>query len=311
MKKIILILVIFLASTEIFSQGCSSAGFCTMGALKADQKFSLYKKVKLNYIELSQLIAFSGFGETINATTLDVSVSLGAKNKFQVRVPYVWVNGPLANTKSVGDVYLTYTRNLVSKKEYSINAMIGTKFPRFTTALATPEGKPLPLYYSPSLGTYDLVLGASFINEKWLLGVGFQQAIANTTVDNGFNPLAWESTPLFSQAQKYDASKNLKRGADVMLRIERNFRFGRYSFHTGLMPVYRLNPDEITDANNQRVQVAGSDGLALTGIIGGRYSLDAHSSIKVFYGYSLIARKAIPDGLMKTSVATLAYEWQF
>ncbi len=83
--KSLLVLIFCLEFGQILGQGCSSAGFCTMGALKADQKFGIGKSIKLNYVEISQklnyveisqLIAFSGLGETINATTLDISVTI-------------------------------------------------------------------------------------------------------------------------------------------------------------------------------------------------------------------------------------------
>lgn len=296
---------------EIIAQGCSSAGFCTMGALKADQKFGTGKKIKLNYVELSQLIAFSGLGEIINATTLDISIGIGAKNQVQIRLPYAWVNGPLANTKAFGDVYLNYSRNLVKTEKYSVNAMIGTKFPRFTTALARADGLPLPFFYSPSLGTYDLVVGASVISNKWLLGIGFQNPIYKGMTDNAFTPLAYENSPLYEQAKKYSSSLNIQRGADIMLRLERNFRFSKYSFYVGLMPVWRINNDEITDKDAKRVQVQGSNGLAATALLGGRYNLDIHSSIKLLTGVGILQRSANPDGLMKTSLFSLMYEWQF
>jgi hypothetical protein len=242
---------------------------------------------------------------------LDISVGIGAKNQVQTRFPYAWVNGPLGNSKAFGDVYLNYSRNLVKTEKYSVNAMLGTKFPRFTTALARPDGLPLPFFYSPSLGTYDLVLGASFISKKWLLGIGFQKPVYKGMTDNGFTPLAYENTPLYEQAKRYDASVNIQRGADIMLRLERNFRFSRYSFYVGLMPVWRLNPDEITDKDAKRVQVNGSDGLAATALLGGRYNLDIHSSIKVLSGVNILQRNANPDGLKKSSLFSLMYEWQF
>jgi hypothetical protein len=294
----------------LLGQGCSSAGFCTMGALKSDQNFSFVKKIKVNYVELSQLLAFTGLSETIQATTLDASVSISAKNRIQVRLPYIWVSGDLGNTRGFGDVYLTYTRNIIQKKNYEFNAMVGTKFPRFTTNITTSEGLPLPMYYSPSLGTYDIVLGASFINKNWLLGVGLQQPIANKVTDNQFSPNRWANTSLESQAKRYTHSVNLIRGGDIMLRIERNFRFNRYNFHIGLLPVYRFEKDQVLK-QDEIVALEGSNGLAMTGILGAGYGINLHSRIKLFYGHRLLQRVSNADGLMKTSVSTIAYEWRF
>ena len=306
----ILSILLFLPSKSV-AQGCSSAGFCTMGVLKADQKFSSIRNLKLNYIEFNQLVAFSGLGEDIHATTIDAAFSMGEKNQLQVRIPYVFVNGPFANTRGVGDVYIAYSRNIVKKKEYAISAMLGTKIPRGSTNLTTAEGNPLPLYYSPSLGTTDIVLGASFINKKWLLGVGYQQPLMNVTTDNQFSPEAWVDTDLEEQARRYDASANYKRGADIMLRLERNFRFGRYNFFLGSMPVFRVTSDQITNAEGNNVILKDARGLSLTGIIGGGYNLNARMMIKVFYGNTIIRKDLNPDGLLKTSVITLTAKYNF
>jgi hypothetical protein len=262
-------------------------------------------------VEVSHLVAFSGLGETINATTFDASVSFGKKNQFQIRLPYAWVNGPLANTQGFGDIYLAYSRNLVSKNNYSINAMLGTKIPRSSTAVATAEGLPLPLFYAPSLGTYDIIVGASFINQKWLLGIGFQKPLFNVTTDNQFTPTAWSDTPLANQAQRYDASVNLTRGADVMMRIERNFRFGRYNLFLGSMPVYRITADKIDNQNGEQITLEGSKGLSMTGIVGGGYNFNARFLVKCFYGQTLLRKELNSDGLIKTSVITLTTEYKF
>jgi hypothetical protein len=310
MKQTLLAIYLLFTSYISFSQGCSSAGFCTMGALKADQTFSPIKKVRLNYVELSHLVAFTGLGETIQASTIDASISISSKNKIQLRLPYAWVQGDLGKTSGFGDVYFTYTRSLFQKNNYNISVMAGTKLPRFSTNFSTKDNLPLPMYYSPSLGTYDLILGASFINKSWLLGIGFQKPIYNRSIDNQFSANAWMDSPLEQQAQKYTYSVGLQRGSDIMLRIEKNIRFNRYNFHVGLLPVYRIEADEVLE-DNIRKKLKGSQGLAMTGILGAGYNFDLHSRIKLFYGHRLVARDSNADGLMKTSVTTIAYEWRF
>ncbi|MDX1905304.1 MAG: hypothetical protein SFU27_14215 [Thermonemataceae bacterium] len=311
MKFVLSIFLVIFTQQFVFSQGCSSAGFCTMGSLKANQSYSSVHKVKINYIELSHLVANNGLGEVINASTLDASLSVGKRNRLQIRLPYAWVNGNFGQTKGFGDVYLAYSRNLLQKSTYSIDASIGTKFPRFTTALASPEGKPLPMYYSPSLGTYDIILGLSYLSEKWLLGIGYQAPLGKGDTDNFFDPKSWADTPLSEIAKNYDYSVNFKRGQDIMLRLERNFRWGAYNLFVGAMPVYRITSDEVVDEQGLKKEVKDSQGLALTGIMGGSYSLNVHNRIKLFYGHKILARKVNVDGLMKESVATIAYEWRF
>jgi hypothetical protein len=57
--------------------------------------------------------------------------------------------------------------------------------------------------------------------------------------------------------RKYAKANQLKRGIDVMLRIERNFRFSRLNFSVGLLPIYRITNDEIEDPSCWRKNQAG------------------------------------------------------
>jgi len=301
-------ILLWLLALPAKPQGCSSAGFCTMGALKSDQKFSERKVLKLNYVELSHLLATSGLGEQIQASTLDISVGIGRRQALQMRLPYVQVQGPLARTEGLGDVYLTYNYELLQKRNYKVALSLGTKLPRFSTQLSTAEGLPLPMYYSPSLGTYDVIAGISWLSKRWLLGLGYQQALPGQSLDNAFDPAAWAGSDLSA----YDYSVGLRRGADVMLRVEHHIRSKRFNFFVGVLPVYRVSPDEVQDTQSNTWQAAeGSTGLALTGLVGGGYRLNVHSSIKLLYGQRLLQRDYNGDGLMKAQLASIAYEWRF
>jgi len=68
----------------------------------------------------------------------------------------------------------------------------------------------------------------------------------------------------------------------------------------------------VQDTQSNTWQAAeGSTGLALTGLVGGGYRLNVHSSIKLLYGQRLLQRDYNGDGLMKAQLASIAYEWRF
>jgi hypothetical protein len=116
--------------------------------------------------------------------------------------------------------------------------------------------------------------------------------------------------------EKYARSKELKRGIDVMLRIERNFRFSRLNFTLGVLPIYRITNDEISLKNPstgefERVKPDGARGLAMSGIFTTGYSFNAQSGIKLLLGRKFVQREENPDGLTRHFVSSFTYYYRF
>ncbi len=296
--------------SDVKGQGCSDAGFCTMGAMRPNQHYSSATNLKLRSLDLSQYIGFTKFGDLILNYSLDVNVSIGNKNTFQVKLPYQLVNSSLGNTNGTGDVSLSFSRNLVAKRNYQINASAGTKIPTMDPNLKASDGRPLPMYYQTSLGTYDIIAGASFITRNWLIATGYQQAL--NQIGNEFTWAAWKSSPQTSTANEYPVSKDLRRGSDVMLRVERNFRSSKFNVYVGLLSIYRITKDQVFSAKTKQVEaVDGTTGLALTALMGGGYNINTKISIKAMVGIKLTNRKINPDGLSREWVQTLGMEYKF
>lgn len=297
-------------SLESRAQGCSDAGFCTMGAMRPNQHYSNKTNLKLRSIDFSQYIGYTKFGDIILNYTLDANVSIGDKNTFQVKLPYQFVYGSLANTKGTGDISLSFTRNIVAKRNYQINASIGTKIPTMVPNLESSDGRPLPMYYQTSLGTYDLIAGISFITRNWLIATGYQQAL--NSVDNEFVWSAWNTSDQGDKVLQYPVSKDLLRGKDVMLRVERNFRSSKFNAYIGLLGIYRITKDKVYSApDNQIISKSGTDGLALTALVGAGYNISTKTSIKAMFGHRIVQREINPDGLSREWVQTLGIEYKF
>ena len=303
-------LLLIVLSYMAQGQGCSDAGFCTMGAMKPDQAFHKKVDIKLKSIELSQYVATTRFGDVVLAYTADVSVALGNKTAIQGKLPYMLVYGELANTNGVGDVSFSLTQSIVKKPSYQFNLTLGTKIPTGKATKLSNDGRPLPMYYQSTLGTYDLILGASVISKKWLFAVGIQHPF--NEIKNGFKWGAWTDSDLTEKANQYPVSQFLKRGTDVMLRLERNFRFSRFNVNIGLLPIYRLNQDVITaPKTGERVESVDSNGLALSAILGMGYRFSTRSALKFVLGARLIRRAKNPDGLSRELVNTIGYQFNF
>jgi hypothetical protein len=312
MKFITSCSLLLLASFISFSQGCSDAGFCTMGAMKPDQPYNKKIKVKLLSMEMSFYRGTTTLTPIVYVATADLNFSLNRRNTFQVKLPYQFVDGQLANTSSVGDISLCFTRNIFSNDRFDLNLSLGGKIPT-NSSDKTIRGLPLPMYYQTSLGTYDFITGLSLINRKWLFATGIQIPLNQN--GNQFTWSAWDGDKEESYVDRYTQAKNLKRGIDVMLRVERNFRLSRFNFSVGLLPIYRITSDKIT--NSQGVRATSDkdgnegNGLALSAIGTAGYSFNVKSGVRVLVGHKIVQREFSPDGLTRELVSSVTYIYRF
>ena len=299
-----------LSLSVVNAQGCSDAGFCTMGAMRPGQPYSNNLNIMLKSVELSQYIGLTRFNDRIYATTLDFNLGLTRKDAVQFKLPYMAAKGPLGEMQGVGDISLSYTRTLKKTLRYQFNITGGAKIPLGNSGKVFEE-KPLPMYYQQNLGTYDFVLGISFLTNKWLVATGLQYPL--NTNQNQFSSKPWIQEGTSSEViDQYSSSIDLDRGKDVMFRVERSIRKSNWGVSIGLLSIYRLNKDERTNpTTKERELVKDSDGLALTGLLGLNYMFNVNSTLKVIYGHRIIKRHVSPDGLSREQVVGVGYVYKF
>ena len=287
-----------------------------MGAMKPNQHFSNKISMKLKSFEAGQYIAYTKFGDVLMSVLTDFNFSINSKTSAQIKLPYNITRGVLSNTSGLGDISISATRNLVYKEKYQINLTVGGKIPTNNATKKSDDGRPLPMYYQSSLGTFDFVCGLSMVTKNWLFAAGYQMPF--NRVDNAFTWGAWAGSPLHEKALEYPLSNQLMRGKDIMFRVERNFRFSRFNTYIGLLPIYRLNKDEITAPKSTRRTTVvgnkgedGSDGLAMTLLYGFGYRFSTKTAIKFLLGKVIVRREINPDGLSREVVNTLSFEYRF
>jgi len=301
-------LLLFTSSYVLCAQGCSDAGFCTMGAMKPDQPFNKKIQMKLRSMEISFYRGTTTLTPIIYVATADMNFSLNDKTSFQIKLPYQMVEGRLASTSGMGDISLCFTRSLYTSEKFDINLSVGGKIPTNKSDKSV-DGLPLPMYYQTSLGTYDLITGISLISRHWLIATGIQHPFNKN--GNQFLWKAWDGTNEEAYVDRYNQADELKRGTDVMVRIERNWRLSRFNLSLGALPIYRINRDEITNPLGQRVKPDKAYGLALSGIFTAGYSFNVRSGIKLLLGRKIVQRDTNPDGLTRHFVSTLSYVYRF
>ena len=310
---------------EGYSQGCSDAGFCSMGAMRPSQIYTRKINFKLRALEINYYTGSTTLSPRVSAATADFTFGINDLTSVQIKLPYMWIDGNLGSTSGLGDISVSFTRNIYSNEEFHINATLGGKIPtndsdsdeggilRWTT-----DGQPhqLPMYYQTSLGSYDIVAGASLISKKWMFATGIQVALNENKNDFRFGHwLNYEDVEGY--LLEHDLANNLKRGTDIMFRAERAFHFSNVDIRLGVLPIFRITKDEILDIRqssptfNERIKLDGTTGLALTGLFNAAYHFNTKHSVKFLYGFKFIDRDVNPDGLTRDDVASLAYVIRF
>ncbi len=281
--------------------------------MKPDQPYKRKVAIKLLSMEVSYYQGITTTTPVVNVATTDLNFRINALSSFQVKLPYQWVtNGNLGETQGMGDVSLCYTRYLTRWGSFDVSGSAGAKVPTNRSEKTSNRfpGEPLPMYYQTSLGTYDFITGLSLINRQWLFATGIQIPVIN----RNRNTFDWDDFPEYpdpSYLETYGQTNGLKRGIDVMLRVERNFRFARFNFSAGLLPIYRLTHDRRLNEAGVEIKPAGAQGLALSGILTAGYSFNVKSGVRVLWGHKIVQRDVNPDGLSRNRVTSVTYIHRF
>ncbi|WP_421762891.1 hypothetical protein [Ekhidna sp.] len=316
LRRLFVLLIASMISYQSYSQGCSDAGFCTMGAMKPDQNYSKRIAIKLRSIEFNYYKGTSLLTAVIQAATVDFNLGINDFSAIQIKVPYMWVSGNLGETAGLGDISLSYTRLLKTHNGWSINGTLGAKIPSGDSNETVNNehtggmDAPIHMYYQPSLGSFDAVAGISALSGKWLFATGIQ--IALTENNNQFTWAGFPNYPDPEYLQSHDRGIELKRGIDVMLRVERNWRFTNFNFSLGALPIYRITKDEaILPGTDERSKLPNTTGLALSVLGSFGYHFDVNNSIKIIQGIKLVDRDFNPDGLTRDDVLSISYVYKF
>ncbi len=315
MRFLILLLTV-VVSIHAVAQGCSDAGFCTMGAMKPDQTYNKRIDIKLRSLEINYYRGKSLTSPTIFATTVDFNIGINDFSSFQVKLPYQWAKGNLGKIGGLGDISLSFTRSLKVTEKWNFNGTLGTKIPSgdgnktINNEFTGGQDAPLHTYYQNSLGSFDAIAGLSAISRNWLFATGIQVALTDNS--NQFDPADFPNYPSPDYLDNYDVGNNLRRGIDIMFRAERNWRFINYNFSLGALPIIRITKDEaIPEGETERQKLPNTRGMALSILGSFGYQFDVNNSVKIIQGVRITDREFNPDGLTRKMVLSISYIYQF
>lgn len=284
------------------AQGCSDAGFCTIGSLRAygttnepGQRISLLLPVGVGDEEV---VVFTPGLQYDNQFTPNWAL--------QAKVTGNVASGNLGTASGLGDVIVSATYTFPTEGTWQTSVTLGSKV-LLNFSNLKENGLSLPLQYQSSLGTVDLISGVSLTNGVWQFSAGWQQPLTGTN-GNQFLPIYWASL----EADKYAPGNDFNRKGDLLLRVARQFNSDkRVSVNAGLLGIYHLGEDTYIDANisSKPIAIAGSAGLTLNVTATAFWKVSEKWSIGLQGGIPLVVREVRPDGLTRSFV--LAPEIRF
>ena len=290
---------IFLFSTQLFffsssfSQGCSDAGFCTLGPIKtgiASDSLRNTLKVGLNYGK-------ADFDITVIGSYIDYNYKVSEKLNLGTKITYTNQKNANFSAAALSDIFVFSDYKVANKT----NVNLGFKIP-FSDGNLKNNGIALPMDFQPSLGTFDIVLGVSRKINNFFLALGYQKPLSQNK-NNYFKPIS---------ESKYFTTNGFERSSDILLRGMYVYDISeKITLNGGLLGIYHTTEDRFVDAIGNKNKIKGSDGLTLNLNLLVNYKINQTNALELSFGSPLIVRESRPDGLTRSMVANLEYKFKF
>lgn len=302
MKVVLSIIVLIAISTGSVAQGCSDAGACSVGDLRLSGRLSDDEQPDLS-VQYRQSLGLADKFSVVSVTSIRVSQMIHKTTKLEVMVPFQATFGNLASTAGVGDLLVSVSQIIIRRDNTRVSLVAGGRF-KSNDSDKSSDGIPLPMVYQTSLGTNDIIAGLNYNLKSWRLGFAYQHPF-------GANNNGYLQAPGTPRSKSYFESAYLKRGDDIMLRVEKaEYGKGKNSYSYGLLSFYRLQKDQIK-RNDVYEKVNESDGLTLNVFFAWFRNFGRNKTFSLTGGFPLYARHNRPDGLTRTAIINAAVSFRF
>ena len=298
----LLVLASLLYRLPALAQGCSDAGFCSIGAMKQ----RIVARNQVSKITVMAPIGLGDEGVLVLTPSLNYERQLSPKWSVLSKLTVNTASGNLGTVSGPGDVFLSGSYKMIDKHDWNGLVTVGTKIPINNGNLKC-GGQPLPMAYQSSLGTLDMLIGLSISNKKWLFSAGGQLPLTGAN-GNQFLP----GSTGRQEALAYSPSNQFTRKPDLLVRAAYQLAVkSRGSVNVGLLGIYHLSSDVYTDAAGIIQRIAGSRGLTLNATLAGWWTIKPALQISLTVARPLITRTARPDGLTRSIVVSPEVSWFF
>jgi hypothetical protein len=305
MRKLIVSALLLGISMAVEAQGCSDAGFCSIGNLS--HRPGVNRASAKQYVKL---ILPTGLGdENVFVFTPGLEYGLQLSRwQFSGKLTGNHASGHLGSATGAGDIFLSATYQASPQKKWKTSVTLGTKLPLNQGNIK--EGNlSLPMQYQSSLGTVDAIVGVALVNNRWNFAAGWQQPLTGINRNN-FLPQYWPN----GKATAFPSTNDFNRKGDILLRGACRFiKKEKWSLDGGILGIYHLGEDTYIDANisNRPIAIEGSQGLTLNATASLEINLNKKWSAGLTGGIPLVVRDVRPDGLTRSFVLAPQLSYHF
>lgn len=297
--KIAFLMLLSLGLHETTAQGCSDAGFCSVG-----NPFKTTNTTVKNQLEIGGVY---GLGEEdVTVFTPYLSYTRSFSDQFAVSGKFTsnLANGSFGTLTNVGDIFVTgnYKFNPESN-HWKWSGTLGIKIP-LTAANDKINNVSLPMPYQSSLGTFDIISGVDVNIGK----LDFNAAVQIPLNDNKNSYLA-----ALAPTDKFDSTNLFHRKSDVLLRSAYTFLLAddKLTLRPNVLFIYHLGNDSYENQFGNRVMINNSEGLTINGNLIANYKLGDNSSIETSLATPFVVRQVRPDGLTRAFTIGLSFKQGF
>jgi hypothetical protein len=303
LKFLLLLLFISINFTNSFAQGCSDAGFCSVG-----NGFNGHEVSMKNSVDIGLVYGIAEEGVTVFSQYLTYTRDVTDKFAISAKLTSAIANGDFGTRGNLGDVFLTGNYKFKSKfselegaKTWSL--LFGVKIP-LTNSNDKINNVSLPMAYQASLGTFDFIGGVNLTYKKWDFNTAVQIPLSN-------NKNSYISNPFVTD--KFATTNLFERKSDVLFRTTYRLKTTneKFTFKPNLLFIYHLGEDSFENIFGQRETIENSDGLTINGNLIVSYKLNKNSYLETSIATPFVVRKERPDGLTRAITLGLSYKVNF
>lgn len=299
MRKLISCLFILLFSTLASSQGCSDAGICSI-----NKGFNNENKAFKNNLEYASIYSLGEADVQYLSHYISYTKKFNEKYSFTSKVTLSTADGSFGTRTQFGDAFLIGNYTFKEKKNKQWSTLLGLKFP-FTASNLKINGYSLPLDYQSSLGTIDVFVGTNLHYKNWDFNGALQIPVANLNKNSYFAE--------FSGTTDFPSTNLFERKPDALLRATYsvNVPNSKFSFKPNVLFIYHLGEDSYENIFGRRENIEGSDGLTVNGNLLSTYRINQQNQLELSIASPFVVRDVRPDGLTRSLVVGLQYQYSF
>lgn len=299
MKKSHFAILFFICVSYTWSQGCSDAGICSV-----NKGFTADSLLLKNNLEFSSIYSLGEADVQYVSHYLSYTKRFNNRFAFTSKVTLSTATGSFGTRTQFGDAFLIGNYSFEAKNNKQWSALLGFKFP-FTASNLKINGYSLPLDYQSSLGTIDVFLGTNVHFKKWDFNAALQIPVINLNKNSYFKE--------YSGTDDFPSTNLFERKPDALIRATYTIKTPNHklTFKPNVLFIYHLGEDTFENIFGQRESIKGSDGLTLNGNLISTYHINTKNQIELSLATPFVVREIRPDGLTRSLVLGVNYQYSF